>query len=464
MRLPKASASVGLFEPFSFAYVTDVHLATHQTDTYEMLQESQLFLQDVVKTLNEQTLDFVLFGGDQVQGPGKDDTNWQLFLDVVQSLNAPWTFVLGDRDISGSRLIDKMRTFGPDWKGKGIETTKPYWSQSPLPGVHLIGLDTSRANSTIGDISKEQLDWLRNDLVTNSRRFTIVLSHHPLLPPPPYDGGPPWDDYIVNEGSSAREILGSSKYVRLALSGHVHVSKIQQERDIWYVSNPSLAVYPCGFRLFHVTPDEITIETYQVGYPALVKKAHDSLSSSPLAFKYNSTRPASFAELCEGSRLDQNALVALGPGGTVQPLRPNGKKKKNEKPSKEVANQKHKNDDDDRKSAKSKSDDTDDRQDKTRKADGKDKSKHGDDLKPSDKSAKSDDTSKDEPGEKKRSFFNRGKKAKNTEQPKTSPTKSAPPEDKMRDLVPSDSAAQGSPDADLPSVINDSQPMTEAPK
>ncbi len=328
----EARASVGLFEPFSFAYVTDVHLATGLPDSYKMLSESQLFLQDAVKQLNAEKLDFVIFGGDQVERPGQDDANWQLFLDVVQSLTPPWTFVLGEQDVSGPHPVNKMKTYGPDWKGKGIETETPYWSQSPLPGVHIIGLDTSRANSTQGELSQEQLQWLKDDLNKNTRRFTIVFSHHPLLAPAPFDGGPPWDDYIVNQGATAREILGSSKYVRMALSGHVHMTKIQKEGDIWYISGPSLDVYPCAYRIFHVTPDDITVETYQISYPALVKKARLALANCPLAFKYNERKPDAFVELADGSLIDQDAVMPLIAGSTIQPL----KQKRRRKPVEEA--------------------------------------------------------------------------------------------------------------------------------
>ena len=323
----QARASVGLFEPFSFAYVTDVHLATGMSDTFKMLQESQLFLQDAVKQLNAEKLDFVIFGGDQVERPGQDDANWQLFLDVAQTLTAPWTFVLGEQDVSGPPAVNKMKTYGPDWKGKGIETETPYWSQSPLPGVHIVGLDTSRSNSTQGDLSPEQLQWLKDDLNKNTRRFTIVFSHHPLLPPAPFDGGPPWDDYIVSQGATAREILGSSKYVRLALSGHVHMTKIQKEGDIWYVSGPSLGVYPCAYRIFRVTPDDITVETYQISFPALVKKARQIFAKCPLAFKYNERKPEAFAELADGSLIDQDAVMPLTAGSTIQPLKQKRRKK-----------------------------------------------------------------------------------------------------------------------------------------
>ncbi|HEY9785006.1 MAG TPA: hypothetical protein V6D17_06345 [Candidatus Obscuribacterales bacterium] len=321
----QSEAYVGLFQPFAFGYVTDAHLATGRADTYKLLQESQLFLQDVVKSLNNERLDFVIFGGDQVEGPGKDDSNWQLFLDVAQSLSAPWNFVLGEADLMGPGVVDKMRTYGPDWKGKGIETKTPYWSHDPLGGVHIIGLDTSRRDATYGEISNKQLEWLKDDLARHQRRFTIVFSHHPLLAPPPYDGGPPWDDYITHQGASAREVLGTSKYVRLAVNGHLHVSKVQQERDIWYVSSPSLNVYPCAYQIFRVTPETITIETYQVNFPALVKKARKQLETSTLAFQFNNARPALFLDVAEGKDLDTNVILPLVPGKALQPL---GKKKR----------------------------------------------------------------------------------------------------------------------------------------
>ncbi len=318
--LTSETKAANSFAPFTFGYVTDTHVTHGKPDSYLLLQESQLFLQDCIKSLNNEKLDFVIFGGDQVETPGPDETNWQLFVDVVQVLSCPWSFVLGEKDVSGNPPVDKMRLYGPDWKSKGIQTDKPYWSQTPLPGVHIIGMDTSRAESTTGDISNEQLEWLKKDLATNAGKFTIVFSHHPLLAPPPFDTGPPWDDYITTQGASAREILGGSRDVHLAISGHLHVNKIQQERDIWYVSTASLDVYPCCYRIFRVTPESITVETYQITYPALVKKAKQQLDSSTLAFKYNEARPQAFAELAFGSRLDNSAILPLVAGQPARPI------------------------------------------------------------------------------------------------------------------------------------------------
>ncbi|MBP6594639.1 MAG: metallophosphoesterase [Candidatus Obscuribacter sp.] len=327
---------------FSFAYITDTHLATGLPDNVKLLAESQLFLQNAVKTIREQEVDFVLLGGDQVEGPGRDDIHWQLYVDIIQTLEKPWYFVLGEQDISGPQPVDKQRTYGPDFKGKGITTGESYWSLDPVNGVHLIGLDTAKANSNTGELRSAQLDWLKSDLKANHGKFTIVAGHHPLLPPAPYDSGPPWDEYIVSQGAQAREILGSSRDVKLVLNGHIGISKVQKERDIWYVSAAGLVIYPCQFKIFRVNGNGITIETYQVSYPALVKKAKTALSTARVCFQYDSKKPQLYMQLTEGDALDNNCLLPLTPGAV--PVK-TGKKDKKKKPAKKPAKVKAKKED-----------------------------------------------------------------------------------------------------------------------
>lgn len=319
---PAAQAIVP-YQPFSFAYLTDIHLVNGVADSYKLTQESQLFLQEVVKQLNSAKVDFVVFGGDQVEGVGKEQANWQLFLDIVQGLNPPWSFVLGESDLIGE-TVHKMRTFGPDWKGRGIETDHPYWSLNPVPDVHIIGLDSSIPNTTAGGITEEQLTWLKEDLQKNKKYFTIIFCHHPLLPPPPFDGGPPWERYVIPDGASVREVIAPFSQVRLVITGHIHVNKVQKEADVWHVSSSSLDVYPCQFKIFKVDANSITMETWQVPFPALVKKGRKTLDESNLAFDYNRQRPDQLAVLNEGLPVDRDAIMPLAAGKTIQPLKKKG--------------------------------------------------------------------------------------------------------------------------------------------
>ncbi|MBU6451937.1 MAG: metallophosphoesterase [Cyanobacteria bacterium REEB67] len=368
--LPPGVQAQSDFAPFSFAFVSDIHLCSGLPDNTALLQESQLFLQDVVKQLNMRKLDFVIFGGDQIEGPGKDDAYWNLFIDCLQILNAPWYFILGEADISGRSPVDKMVEFGPDLKGRGLTNGHPYWSADPVKDVHIIGLDTSRPNTTTGDLSSEQLNWLKSDLAANKGKFTMAFSHHPLLAPPPYDGGPPWDDYMVVQGASAREILAGSRDVRLCVSGHVPINKIQQEGGIWYVSASTVAIYPCQFKIFTVSPEAVHVETLQVNYDALVKKAKKIMETSRLAFQYSSTNPRGFIKLTEGDELDRNALLPLVSGAVSQK---NEKKKKDKK----------------EKGEKSKKEDKEAKSEKTGKSDKSEKTDRAEKAEKSDKSEKS---------------------------------------------------------------------------
>ncbi len=331
--LPQAArASLIPVKPFSFAFVSDVHLTTGVADTHILFNESQLFLQDAVKTINNLNVDFVVFGGDNVETPGKDEQNWNLFLDVMQTLNCRWDFILGESDLTSPVASEKMRMFGPDWKGRGFENGVPYWSYNFANNVHLIGLDTSKANSKSGQVSSDQLTWLKSDLESHPSQFTMIFSHHPLIVPHPYDD--PGDYGIVN-GAEVREVLATSPYVRLALSGHVPVNSVQKEGNIYFVSCPMLTSYPCAFKVFRVNNDEIVMETHMITYKALVKKGEKALLQSTLAYHYNKSNPQEFVELCAGKKLDSNAVLPLYGGMTPHAISPhNDKKSKKEKKSK----------------------------------------------------------------------------------------------------------------------------------
>lgn len=335
--LPKATAQTTTFDPFSFVYICDSHLSVREPDSgYKLLQESQLFLQETIKAVNLLKPDFVIFGGDQVELIGANESNWQLFVDLVQSLNSPWSFVLGEQDVSGKTPPDKMRTFGPDWKGQGLGNNTPYWSMNPVPGIHFIGLDSSLPNSNTGYISKEQIAWLKSDLAANQSSFTTIFCHHPLLPPSPYDGGPPWDEFTMANGADVREIIGVNKDVRLVVNGHLYLNKVQLEQNVYHVSCAGLAVYPCQYKLFKITPEAIMVQSFTVNFPALVKKAYKSLISSNLAYKYDQRDSEKIADLQEGSKEDQNAVLSLTKAAQPQPLakQQTGKKEKKKKKDK----------------------------------------------------------------------------------------------------------------------------------
>ncbi len=102
--------------------------------------------------------------------------------------------------------------------------------------MHLIGLDTSVANSQTGNITDDQLDWLKKDLIQQNGEIILLASHHPLLPPAPFNSGKIGDQYLLPQGPAIEEILNGISTPIIALSGHIHISKIEQKKNVWYIS------------------------------------------------------------------------------------------------------------------------------------------------------------------------------------------------------------------------------------
>ena len=443
MLLPFDAADAATITPFSFVYLTDTHLVNGQPDNgQKMLQESQLFLQEVIKGINALKPDFVVFGGDQVETIGQNEANWQLFIDLVQALNMPWYFVLGEQDVSGKGFVDKMRQFGPDFKGRGITGNTPYWSVDPATNVHLIGLDTSQANNPTGDLSEQQLEWLKNDLSSNKGKFTVVVSHHPLLAPTPYDGGPPLDEYVLPNGSDAREILGRSSDVRLVLSGHLYMNKVQLEREVYHVSAAGLDVYPCQYKLFRVNKDAITMESFEVPFAALVKKAKKSLADSALAGKLNRRNPDAAVQLCEGNPEDQNAFLTLGQNKAVRELSKKQVKEETEKRDAELERQAEET----RNKGKSKGKKSESKKTDEKKTDEK---KSGEKKSDDKKSEKSPEEVESGSGKHKGSTKSKSSSKKNTApaEPEVKKEEKQPEADKPKEAAPQESTPEKQPDA-----------------
>src|ERR1700686_2643539 len=82
LKLPARVNAAPAIQPFSFAFVNGSYLCNNPRDSHILYRESLLFLQDAVKLINARNPDFIICGGNQVEGLGDGDTNWQLFLDV----------------------------------------------------------------------------------------------------------------------------------------------------------------------------------------------------------------------------------------------------------------------------------------------------------------------------------------------------------------------------------------------
>ncbi len=99
--------------------------------------------------------------------------------------------------------------------------------------------------------------------------------------------------------------------MKLVLSGHHHVTKVDRVGDLPYVATPATVQFPCAFRTFDVRDGAIRPGFHQVrdqktldlGRDLLVKGKQDEYGSGP--------GPESVDDYCLGLDSDREASISL---------------------------------------------------------------------------------------------------------------------------------------------------------
>lgn len=140
----------------------------------------------------------------------------------------------------------------------------PITFSETLGNWQLIGLDTHVTGSVSGDLDRNQLAWLRQELDRCAPRPTILLMHHPPIPI-----GSQWlDELGLQDPQSLQAIVSQADHVRLILAGHVH-QEFQgrlEQADVWTTPStgvqfvpgeaaPAYDLLPPGFRQIHLEGD-----------------------------------------------------------------------------------------------------------------------------------------------------------------------------------------------------------------
>jgi hypothetical protein len=98
----------------------------------------------------------------------------------------------------------------------------------------------------------------------------------------------------------------------MVVSGHHHVSSVQTEGKVIYVSDPAVVTYPCAFRSFSVTRDGIRLKNVMIEDKTLVSKAKELLASDPYARMYDAADPGKVLAYSEGlTEKDRETFIKL---------------------------------------------------------------------------------------------------------------------------------------------------------
>lgn len=235
------------------AQVSDAHFSSFEENTsYKFLKKSGDLLDDTIFQLNTSgPYDFVMFSGDLVNTPTEDELN--KVLEHISKLNYNWYALPGNHDIAVDGPLTKKRFSKILWEhNKSIPADKTYYAFTPKRGFRVICLDSiiDYKVTTNGEISKEELAWLKEELDNHKTDVIILCTHVPIEEP--FSSS---NHKMVNENDVKALIRGYTNPI-IVLQGHYHAVKAKQADNIIYISSPSLVTFPNAFRVININSNK----------------------------------------------------------------------------------------------------------------------------------------------------------------------------------------------------------------
>lgn len=236
-----------------FVQLSDTHFSTTEGNTsYKFLQKSSDLFDDAIFQINTSgPYDFVMITGDLVNKPKSSEL--VKFLAHASKINYPWYAINGNHDIA----IDGPLTKEEFCKilnshNKYMSIQKPYYAFTPKKGFRVICLDSiiDYKITVNGEISKEELKWLKEELDEHKKDVVILCTHVPI--DEPYSSS----NHKLNNEYEVKSLLKGYSNPIVVLQGHYHCVRARQKDNIVYITSPSLVTYPNGFRVININSNK----------------------------------------------------------------------------------------------------------------------------------------------------------------------------------------------------------------
>ncbi|RZM79338.1 metallophosphoesterase family protein [Leptolyngbya iicbica] len=251
-----------------FAIISDPHIAlphtiVHTPHRFHLVEVSIPAMEQILRSLETQPLDFLLLPGDLTQHGERENHEW--LVHRLKQLPFPAFVVPGNHDIitrDGDEHRIGLTDFPQIYGDLGYVRDRPYYHQELLPGMHLIGLNSIAFDETgqqlfSGFVDAEQLDWLSATLERLRGDWVMVTIHHNVLEHLPGQSRHPMGRRYITQNRDELIRRLRQGNVNLLLTGHLHVQDIAQEGNLWEVTTGSLVSYPHPYRLLTLTPQPL---------------------------------------------------------------------------------------------------------------------------------------------------------------------------------------------------------------
>ena len=301
--------------PIKFAHITDTHVTFTGKNGTSLFEESFNIFRDIIDQINEMDdVDFILFGGDNINNTDPGTKGFDEFMNIMSSVKAPYFAQFGNRESSPipPEIALSKKKYAERMKGHGLDAGSYAWSISPVQGLRVLGLDTSIIDHDNGEIPQTELKWIKEEITKYPHDMIVTLSHHLFLPTWGNRDMPKWKKkYLLNNYQEVNAILEDAPQVKMCLTGHHHVSKIQTVNGLHHIASPATVQYPHAFRTVTIDSNEASLQFHQVRNQGIVELGNKLLLTSKNAEEYTGGKPDDILAYCHGSKLDNNVTLNL---------------------------------------------------------------------------------------------------------------------------------------------------------
>lgn len=195
-------------------------------------------IEKLIKDINkEKNVDLVVFTGDNISKPNKDDL--KEFLLQLKKLKYPYYVVIGDKEVNKLKDLSKLDYIEILQKNiKKYKYTTPNYSFLVNDLAFLV-VDGAKdvIPSSNGYFKAETLEWLENEIKLYPNNNIIILQHFPLIPPSNKE------TYVTLKPEKYLEIVAKNKNIKAIISGHFNENKETELNGVMHISSPSYPNY-----------------------------------------------------------------------------------------------------------------------------------------------------------------------------------------------------------------------------
>lgn len=205
------------------------------TDVMFGKNESKDIMESAIKDINEmKDIDFVVFTGDNTSSANADSL--QGFVKTAQKLNKPFYVVVGDRDVSKSKHLEKEVYSKKLHKLLGRKSPETLNYTFQKNNIAFIVVDGAKDFITMpnGYFNSTTLEWLENQINQNKDKKVVILQHFPIANKTSND--------LLYTANAVQYLKLINKYdnVISVVAGHFNKNDEISLNGIYYIVTPSL--------------------------------------------------------------------------------------------------------------------------------------------------------------------------------------------------------------------------------